>query len=396
MITTLILSALLSIQDPLNDAFGDGSLVPPSSINHVAAALDLSTFTILNENTLSFELEFASLANPYDRELGFSFPIVELYIQDDDVGSGNTDMLEGSGMFLARNSYWNYAIRLSGDKAELFQAVDGGILSLGSPAIFIEGNKLSINTTINRPSAMTSYGIIGYYSPFSATGWQNIAQTNSPWSYSSTTQSLPVIDVIATSSDMQNQALSSGVLPAIASSTAPNYWSYVMLSGLFLGIIGLAMRFRFQRSTPAVKSNDSDVVPSEPAASPNNQTSVENKNDAFDSFLNSPNSTQESVLASTSKEAILAANLATNKEIKAATPKTAMPKTAKAILESVADIKLLLSDTELAEQAKQEAETSAEQSGEEPLESNEKNSHPKLFAEDDWSEDTDDVWDNKA
>jgi len=282
MISALILATLLSVQDPANDANGNGNLEPPTSLSHEVNALDVTEFTIPKEGQLSFVLEFASLANPHDRPLGFSFPIIEIYVRNDGQSGGSNELLPGSGMRLAKQDRWHYAVRLNGDKAELFDASSGtASLSLQPVIVSKVNNQLVINTSLARPSKLTAYGLVGYYSPFNATGWQALSQNASAWTYSSTSQVLPVVDLIASGDSAQKQAIDRGVLPAIGSSTAPNYWIFVMLAGLLLAIFGLLMRF---------------ILPKEAVVQP--VTVKPEPNDAFEAFLAMKSTDKESARGS--------------------------------------------------------------------------------------------------
>ena len=282
MIHALILASLLSIQDPSNDAVGAGNLVPPSSEDFITGTLDVTEFTILDQPQLSIQLKFASLANPFDRVLGFSFPIIEIYIQDNDASSGATISLEGSSMLFANGSFWTYALRLSGDKAELFEWTAEGLKSLEPVSVFTQDNSLSVRTPISPPRNFTTYGIVGYYTPFNQTGWQDISSNPSPWAYSSLEQKSPVIDVITENPDVQTQAIRQNVLPPIASSSPPNYWVYVMIMGLCLAIFGFIIRTRSRSQSKAA------LEPKETENPPILQRSAAEVA-AFEAFLRLPN-----------------------------------------------------------------------------------------------------------
>lgn len=295
MISALVLATLLTISDPSNDAVGSGTLVPPSSQEFVAGSLDITEFSLLDADDLTVELKFASLANPFDRVLGFSFPIIEIYIQDNDQSTGATSSLEGSGMFFPKGSFWTYALRLTGDKAEVFSWTSEGLKSIEPVSVFSQDNTLTIRTRIQTPKALTAYGIAGYYTPFSSTGWQSISLTPAPWAYSSTNQQSPIVEVISADPQAQVQAINNKVMTAIASSSPPNYWMYVMIAGLALAILGFLVRLR-TRAPQAETTPEKEPPSTVPERSPESVA-------AFEAFLKMPNSPESQMDALANHEA---------------------------------------------------------------------------------------------
>ena len=279
MIDALILATLLTIKDPVNDAFGNGDLTPPTSAEHKTEALDITEFSILRETNLAFELSFSSLANPHNRELGFSFPIIELYIQDKNRPGGSDALLKGSGMNLDKQARWHYVLKLSGDKAELFEVQEDASFLNRPVQVSREGTTLTVETNLSRPNNLSIFGLIGHYSPFTETGWQPLTNTSSAWSYSSSTQRFPVMDIISAESDAQKIALARGLLPPISSSSGPNYWTFVMIAGLALASFGVIMRYRR-------RENELDVPVIIKAK----------ENPAFEAFLASPNDVEEKLI----------------------------------------------------------------------------------------------------
>lgn len=243
----LAIASLLLVQDPLGDSFGDGTLAPPTAaLYQTLGAYDITGLELLSEPKLSINIAFDSLANPLGLENGFSFPIIELYISDDTQGS--SVLLPGSGMQLPKGASWHYALKLSGDKAQLFIADGETVVESDAPSISKIGNTLSIKTDLTSPESSKLYSLVGSYSPFSDTGWQALSPSPSPWAFSSREQRYPVIDILSKSEAAQVRALQTGILPSVKQAALPplpkvNAWAWVIAVGLLTALTGFISRF---------------------------------------------------------------------------------------------------------------------------------------------------------
>lgn len=267
----LAILALLTLQDPANDALGDGSLSPPTAAIHGSIdPYDIREFAVLAEDTLAFSVTMGSLSNPLDLPYGFSFPIIEVYFGDGE--SGASQLLPGSGMQLD-DAGWRYAFRLTGDGLRLFAAdLQGEVTDITSTTTLefsTLGNTITVRTPLLRPEILTIYAITGMYSPFSNTGWQPLSREPAPWAFSGDAD-YPVLDVLSSTSEGQQSALATGILSTIRSEPVRepwNPWLTVMLGGVaiaFLGVGGrlVAGRKAVQADTPTVTEaapQDSDV-----------------------------------------------------------------------------------------------------------------------------------------
>lgn len=246
MIALAVVSLLL-VQDPSGDAFGNGTLTAPTAaLYQTLSTYDITGLELLSEPALGLNIAFASLANPLELDNGFSFPIIEIYIGDDTPGS--SALLPGSGMRLPKNATWHYALKLTGDKAQLFIAEGETVLELGAPSVTKIGNTLSVKTDLVAPEKAVLYAIAGSYSPFSKTGWQALSVNPSPWAFSSAEQSYPVVDILTKSEVAQVRALETGVLPSVKPAALPplpkvNVWLWLMGTGLLVSVAGVISRF---------------------------------------------------------------------------------------------------------------------------------------------------------
>jgi hypothetical protein len=255
----LAILALLTLQDPANDALGDGTLTPPTAAIHSSIdPYDIREFSVLAEESLGFAITMGSLSNPLELPYGFSFPIIEVYFGDGD--SGANALLPGSGMQLAEGESWRYAFRLTGDGVRLYTAdLEGNTADITRTAgleLSTLGNTITVRTPLPRPESLEIYAITGMYSPFSSTGWQPLSREAAPWAFSGEA-AYPVLDVLASTSEGQQSALATGILSPIRTTRVQepwNPWLTVMLGGVviaFLGVGGRIVAGR-QRVQPAL------------------------------------------------------------------------------------------------------------------------------------------------
>ena len=284
---SLAVAALLSVQDPVGDTSGNGSLLPPTAaVYRTLGSFDVTGLEVMDSDTLSLRISFAALSNPFELPNGFSLPIIELYIEDET--QGRSELPAGSGLALPAGSTWHYGFKLNGDETEAFVADGGTVIALSQRQVEVrtENSSLLIETSLPRPETFKVYGAVGNYSPFTESGWQPLSATPSPWSFSSTSQNTPVVDVIAETTDAQVRALETGVLPALAgSSAAPqptrswNLWLFTMVGGALLGLTGLAVRFRTTTppSAPVSQPRGEVILPTKRI---NDEVETENKSEA--------------------------------------------------------------------------------------------------------------------
>lgn len=262
----LAILALLTLQDPANDALGDGSLVPPTAAIHGSIdPYDIREFAVLAEDTLAFSVTMGSLSNPLDLPYGFSFPIIEVYLGDGE--SGATQLLPGSGMQLD-DAGWRYAFRLTGDGLRLYAAdLQGEVTDITSTTTLefsTLGNTITVRTPLVRPEILTIYAITGMYSPFSVTGWQPLSREPAPWAFSGEAD-YPVLDVLSSTAEGQQTALATGILSTIRSEPVQepwNPWLTVMLGGVVIAFLGVGGRLVAGRR--AVQSTAVEVAEVDP------------------------------------------------------------------------------------------------------------------------------------
>ncbi len=275
---TLALAVLLTFTDPPAD-LGDGTVrQPTAAVGRPNGALDVTQLELYDSEALTFSLTFTSLANPFNLTNGFTFPVIEVYI-DDQSGTGNATLLPGSGMRLPQGATWNYAFKLTGDTLQVFQASANGwqdVTSRYPTNLTVQGTSIVVSSSLPRPEKLDLYGVVGSYTGFNETGWTPMSRTESPWAYSSDTQIPAALDVIAPTFEVQRDALASGVLPVIRPPRPTNPWIFVMIGGVLIAVLGVLLRFAPRNrslapynSSPSYNSTpDFETMPSTPDKQP--------------------------------------------------------------------------------------------------------------------------------
>ena len=253
----LALATLLAFQDPRGDTVGNGTLAAPTAaVFRDSSSFDLTSLELLDEPTLTLRLTFAALPNPLNLPNGFSLPIAEVYIGDETPGSST--LLPGSGMRLPDAASWHYAFKLTGDRVQVFIADGGTVTELGAAdglELSVLDNALTLQTPLPRPEQPTLYALVGAYSPFSDSGWQNLSSLPAPWAFSSTEQTVPVVDVLADNADVQAQAVDTQVLPGLRRAAPPaapqeNRWLLLVAGGVVVVLVGMVGRFTVPKPQP--------------------------------------------------------------------------------------------------------------------------------------------------
>ena len=257
----LALSLFLHIADPVNDGYGNSSLTPPSSIYYRSVnAIDITDFSLSKGSKLGFSISFSDLSNPNNLKYGFSLPIIEVYFDDNNEQAKSNTLLAGSGMRLGKGENWHYAFKFSGDFVRLYENTASGIVDISKLQqleLSTDGNTVFLSTDLAKKRNLKAYVLAGNYSAFSVTGWKEISKQLSPWSYSSKSQTRPVVDLVAENSELQEQAINSGILPRVSSgANSQILWRTIMLLGLLLAILGLiAKSIATKKPTRSIESS---------------------------------------------------------------------------------------------------------------------------------------------
>lgn len=253
MIKFAFILALLTVTDPVTGPAGAGGLTPPTAaVYRNLAAFDLQEITVLDADTVQLELQMASFSNPYGLPLGFSHPIIDIYLGGRE--PGRSELLPGHGMRLPQDEQWHVAFRLNGDSARGYEVQADGEVREFSPAVELDGDRLLISTAVPALANPRIAALVGLYDPFQESGWRPLASHPSAWAFSGGDQIFPVLDVLALDEDAQRAALLSGILPVTEASTPPvskALWLLFMAAGLTIAGAGLLLRTRIVQDSSA-------------------------------------------------------------------------------------------------------------------------------------------------
>lgn len=241
------------------DAFGDGSLRPPTGPRFADPAwYDLVDVRLLEGDPIRVALSLGAVDASGGLALGITQPLIEIYL---DSAEGGVEMLlPGSGLAMPLGDGWQIAIRVTGDGAWAWEADGAGAVDLAAPVpveVVLDGTTLTVLTPFARPeAAVRLYAVSGVYDPFRADGWRPLSRAPSPWAFSSEQQQVPVVDVFPGDASERAAALARGELPRdpVSGGIAPGslVWLWLMGAGVALAIAGLALRIRpLRRATTA-------------------------------------------------------------------------------------------------------------------------------------------------
>lgn len=256
------------------DAYGDGTLRPPTAPRYADPALyDLVDVRLLAGDPIRVTVTLGAVDGAQGLPLGITQPIVEVYL---DTGPGGAEMLlPGSGLSMPLGDGWQLALRVTGDGAYGWLADDGGAIDPASPFpldAYLDGRELTLLTPFPRPEeAPRIYAISGVYDPFGPDGWRALTRTESAWAFSSPTQVAPVVDVFPADPATRAAALLRGELPRIGRprSLIVGSWPWfaLMALGLLVAVAGVVLRFATWRPGPTPAGERPRlVVPAAPSA----------------------------------------------------------------------------------------------------------------------------------
>lgn len=274
MTYAFIVAALLTVTDPTGDTIGNGTLTPPTAAPFRSLSVfDVQQIMVPDEDTLGVVLTMGRVNEPWQAAGGFPLPIIEIYLSSDE--GGRDELLPGSSMQLPPERRWNYAFQIAGDQFRMLRGSSDNVTDITevyNASLSRDDNRFLISSDLEMPDDFTLYGMVGSYDPFSRTGWRPVLEEPSPWAFSSDSQIVPVIDVIAEDFAQQQQAIDSRTLPEIRPPSRQNYWLWVMASGLVFIAAGLVGRFTVRTETTA---NESLEAPSDASAQETDEETTE-------------------------------------------------------------------------------------------------------------------------
>src|SRR5690606_36593324 len=197
---------------------------------------------------------------------GFNRVVVDVYI--DVVEGGAEATLAGPDLLMPPGRGWDYVVRLTPRGASGAAApLDADVAVQWQPLpLAIDADVFVVTLPWPVTGDAQVYAVSGLYDAFSSDSWRALTTSPSPWSFSSATQTSPVLDVLAVDQQTQARALTDGVLPAPAvrrDSGLP--WLLLALFGVLVAGFGLWLRRRVP-APAVVAAGVEDVVPADAEA----------------------------------------------------------------------------------------------------------------------------------
>lgn len=270
-VLALAAAAALRLLDPTGDAAGDGTLMPPTSPVYAnAAVFDLQEVTLTPGAAEGEPAVLGVAMGAIERTdlmpAGFNRVVVDVYI--DVVEGGAEATLAGPDLLMPPGRGWDYVVRLTPRGASGAAApLDADVAVQWQPLpLAIDADVFVVTLPWPVTEDAQVYAVSGLYDAFSSDSWRALTPSPSPWSFSSATQTSPVLDVLAVDQQAQARALTDGVLPAPAvrrDSGLP--WLLLALFGVLIAGFGLWLRRRVP-APAVVAAGVEDAVPAEAEA----------------------------------------------------------------------------------------------------------------------------------
>ncbi len=153
---------IISYIDPVSDIYGPGDYQYPEKLKEFIGNLDLRKIEVdekYDERIITIEL--STIDNPYLASLGFSLPIIDIYIDiNHGPGLGRTSLLEGRKAYTASSDAWEYCISINGWEKAVYNTVD---TKIGEPEISVSPVDKTINIFVPRElitASIDNWGII--------------------------------------------------------------------------------------------------------------------------------------------------------------------------------------------------------------------------------------------
>ncbi|MCC3144445.1 amylopullulanase [Halanaerobium sp. Z-7514] len=184
--------------DARGDDFGPGNYeYPLNHIFHEADNIfDIQALTIFeSEHSYRFRFSFGSLTDPWNSEYGFSLPLIELYIDNQNSGA-NQPFHEGANITFAEDFNWNKFLKISGWWARLYtpeseeEFLDLNELALDdkhqaqSAEILRDGDDLYLTLAKSELGSLDNSSVvllIGSFDPFGFDYYRDLSRRRQLW-----------------------------------------------------------------------------------------------------------------------------------------------------------------------------------------------------------------------
>jgi carbohydrate-binding DOMON domain-containing protein len=186
-------------RDAENDDFGPGTYQYPQKeiFQNKGNLFDIRVFTILeSDNDYLFKFNFTKLTDPWNSEYGFSLPLIELYL-DNDQGGSNNPFYKGANISFEEGFNWNKFLKISGWWVRIFNpnSKERAVFNLNEissedPYQAETADVFTEDNTINLKISKTELGsldnskfvlLIGSFDPFGYDHFRSFSKEKSSW-----------------------------------------------------------------------------------------------------------------------------------------------------------------------------------------------------------------------
>ncbi|MFP4662289.1 MAG: glucodextranase DOMON-like domain-containing protein [Halanaerobiales bacterium] len=194
-------SVLLEIEDPVNDDYGPGTYQYPTNEAFQEKGLfDIRFLSIASiGEKYRFKMVFSNLTDPWRSKLGFSLPLVEIYIGKE--GSGITELYkEGANIQLDPDYPWHTLLKMTGwwvrvykpedrnDEEDIWNAENHPAdLNVEDIEFEVKGNTITFDINkeiIGDLENAHLYVLVGSYDPFGPDNFRTITGEVDSWHFS--------------------------------------------------------------------------------------------------------------------------------------------------------------------------------------------------------------------
>ncbi|MFP4015558.1 MAG: glucodextranase DOMON-like domain-containing protein [Halanaerobiales bacterium] len=194
-------SVLLEIEDPAYDDYGPGTYrYPTNEAFQDKGLFDIRYLSIRNsgDDEYQFKMVFSNLTDPWRSKLGFSLPLIEIYIGKQ--GSGITELYrEGANINLHPDYPWSTLLKVSGwwvraykpedrNEEENIWDAENHPADLGVQDINLDVKANTITFDINKEiigdlENAHLYVLVGSYDPFGPGNFRTINDEVDSWHF---------------------------------------------------------------------------------------------------------------------------------------------------------------------------------------------------------------------
>ena len=200
---------IYSTSDPAGDDYGPGTYEYPTQevFKPYQGLFDITSFKIYepDNNYYLLKIKMGKITNPWDKKHGFSFPLIELYL-DTKEGGSTKPFRKGARVRFTDKHPWNKLIKISGEWIRVFTPSDNKkeIIDLSSGVVksdwdlkdyevSVSENTISIKLRQEVLGPLLKnvylYVLVGGYNPFGEGYYRDVKAKPSSWSFSDSTHS---------------------------------------------------------------------------------------------------------------------------------------------------------------------------------------------------------------